>query len=167
MRRDALRRGCDYHELTRDDYRWMWAAYKFGSFANLIEEGLDEDGFVIAITSIMEEYYLRSGTAIVPTAYFGGRREMAPVGLVLVDYSQDAFWPHVLWFEWATPRNRIECAVKFLMELKEQGNLLILAEKKDIPFFSHLARYAILNRRCLLKKYFDDGDAVLYQGVKK
>jgi len=87
--------------------------------------------------------------------------------VVFVDKSQNAFFPHVTWFSWATPRNKIESTVNFLKDLVKDGNVVIFSEKKTMYFFSHMARYGILDRRGTLKKYFPDGgDAIIYQGRK-
>lgn len=128
---------------------------------------MESDEFSEVMDAIVETYYGRDGTIVICEAYFDEWKGMAPVCITFIDKSQEAFFPHVFWFGWATPRNKIECTIDFLKDLVKDGNVLIFSERKNMFFFSHMARYGILDRRGTLKKYFPDGgDAIIYQGRK-
>ena len=164
----TLNRGVSYHEISRKDYPWLWVAYKQGAFEELqVIKGLAAEEFSDYMDTVVENYYNRDGTIVVGEAYFAERDGQAPVCVTFVDKSQLAFFPHVIWFDWATPRNIIESTVNFLKDLVKDGNVVIFSEKENMFFFSHMARYGILDRRGTLKKYFPDGgDAIIYQGRK-
>lgn len=146
----------------------MWVAYQKGDFEELqFNPGLNSEEFTEYLDAIIENYYSRDGTIVVCEAYFAEYGAPAPVCVTFVDKSQLAFFPHVIWFGWATPRNRIESTINFLKDLVKDGNVIIFSKRETIFFFSHMARYGILDRRGTLKKYFPDGgDAIVYQGRK-
>ena len=163
-----LSRGCSYHEVSKDDYPWLWVAYNKGAFEELqFADGLQAEQFSEYMDIVIQNYYSRDGTIVVGEAYFEKHGVNAPVCVTFVDKSQLAFFPHVIWFDWASPRNIIESTVNFLKDLVKDGNVVIFSERKTMFFFSHMARYGILNRRGTLKNYFSDGgDAIIYQGRK-
>lgn len=164
----TLKRGCSYHQISRTDYPWIWSAYQRGAFTELpIGRDLDSDEFTKVMDAIIDRYYERDGTIVVCEAFFAEWGAPAPVCLTFVDKNQEAFFPHVFWFSWATPRNKIESTINFLKDLVKDGNVVIFSERKTMFFFSHMARYGILDRRGTLKKFFPDGgDAIIYQGRK-
>ena len=100
-------------------------------------------------------------TLIAPT----GRGEI-PIGLMLCALSGHRLQPHVLWFEWASPRNRIESVVNFINEMRRMWNIGIAAEETYWPFFNHVCRHGILQRIGKWFDYYADGDALLYQSRK-
>jgi len=164
----TLKRGCSYHQITKEDYPWLWSAFQRGAFSDLpIPRDINTDGFGEVLDNIIQVYYGRDGTIVVCEAFFSEWGRMAPIGVIFVDRSQDAFFPHVFWFSWATPRNKIESSINFLKDLVKDGNVLIFSERKTQFFFGHMARYGLLTRRGTLIKYFPDGgDAIIYQGRK-
>jgi len=95
-----------------------------------------------------------------------------PVGAFFVEYVGGGSLvrleaePHVQWFAWASPRNRIEATVKFLVELKRVLPFRFHVTESDAEFFFHIGKYGIL--RCVGKvhHYFGaDRGAFLFQSV--
>jgi len=144
-----------------DDLKWLWAAYRSGAFTEWLDADLSQADFAEKMLAYFMEIYARRGEVMIGLANFGSR-PMSPVGLFRVDTFQGAFWPHVVWFPWATARNKLEVVVGFIQWLKEQGLVLISAEPKNIPFFSHVARYGLIRRVGTIK---GRGKMALYQGV--
>jgi len=89
----------------------------------------------------------------------------APVGVAMVGYLDNAAMPHVHWFPWATDRNKVECSVLFLRDLKKEAMPLILAQPETVPFFSHLARYGLLRRAGTIPNYRENEKSILFHGV--
>lgn len=166
-RKKLLRRGCHYRPLDDGDMKWLWGAYLDDSLTSIAVPDLDETTFPDAMRNLFTLYYERQGQAFLLEGHFIQYGGNAPVGLMLVDESQGAFWPHTVWFDWATPRNKIETSVKFFQDLNHEGNVMFVATRQEIPFYSHLARYGLVNRRGTLKKYFGANDGILYQGVRQ
>lgn len=72
--------------------------------------------------------------------------------------------PHVQWFPEASARNKLECAARFLVDLKENVNVGFTAAEPDWPFYAHLCKYGILRPVGKYRKWFTDGgDAMFYQ----
>ena len=93
-----------------------------------------------------------------------------PIGLASVRYEQCGksrhSYPHVVWFPEASRRNRLECALKFLIELKNKSLVLISARAGEVEFFDHLCKYGVLRGVGKIWSYFGPGeDAVVFQGV--
>lgn len=65
--------------------------------------------------------------------------------------------PHVYWFPWATPRNRVEGATKFLNVMRKVWTILIYAEDKDHAFFKRIERYGVLRQVGKIHNYFESG----------
>lgn len=162
IRTRTLRRGCNFRPYEDSDLRWFWAAYQKGAFDGFFDDDMDQETFTASILTVIAELIERGNDFVVFDAEIS--RGTSPVGIVTVGYIDHAAWPHVAWFPWASMRNKVECSVLFLKELKKEVMPLIAADEKDVPFFSHLARYGLLRRVGSLRKYRGKG-ATLYQGV--
>ncbi len=88
-----------------------------------------------------------------------------PVCLCLIEYQQNRAYPNVWWFPEATPRNKIELSVKFLIELKAEFLVLIPSKEHEVAYFSHLSYYGLLRKVGTIREYFPDGKAILFQSV--
>lgn len=91
-----------------------------------------------------------------------------PICLCLIEYQQKRAYPQVWWFPEATPRNKIELAVKFLIELKAEFLVLIPADeakRREVAYFKHLCLYGLLRKVGTIREYFPEGKAVLFQSV--
>ncbi len=98
-----------------------------------------------------EFYVMRAGSVV--------------VGSVLVEgpgYHRNAEFQ---WFPEASPRNKLECAVRVLLEIKK-GHLLMftVGEGRDMVFLGHLCKYGVMRRVGTVRRYLEDGsDAGLFQ----
>lgn len=76
--------------------------------------------------------------------------------------------PHVLWFPWASKRNKLECTVGFLVELKKRVPFFIPAMERDVSFFRHVGKYGVLRQVGKWRDWpmFKNGEnAVIFQSV--
>lgn len=139
----------------------MWAAYKRG-ILEPFTEGLDRDGFIEELNA-RTAFARRHGDVTLLVGRTS--RDMIPIGVVIADVYQGRAWPHVLWFPEASGRNKMECALKYLVWLKERIPALIVCNGKDVPFFGHLAKYGVIRPVGKLRGFYDDSDGHLYETV--
>lgn len=149
--------------LTEAHFKFLWAAYRKGDFADAAmppPSGLDPVGFRDwATTSALR--VIDSGGDIVVALARG-----TPVGLVTVlrgDYGM--VHPHAVWFSWASPRNRLECAIRILVDLKETGLVLISVPQEKASLFKHLCKYGVLRQVGVIRYYGQMPDLAVFQGV--
>lgn len=80
------------------------------------------------------------------------RDQKHPVGTVF------GFWPHredtspfmivgeMIWFPWATARNKIESAVNFFNEMRDELPFMEYAEPENKEFFELMCKHSIMHR---------------------
>ena len=68
--------------------------------------------------------------------------------------------PHVDWFPWATPRDRLECVVTYLQVRRQTDKLIIYCRMEDEPFFKRVSMYGVSRRVGTFKSFFERGDEV-------
>ena len=163
----TLKRGCEFRPFAQTDLKYLWAAYKRGAFDAVPEfapPGLDAVGFSEAAIAFIEQFIGRGGEMY----SLIGRTEHGriPVGMVILLLGGDFAEPHVTWFPEASPRNRLELALAFLVEQKRHHKLLIWVRQRDWKLFNHLCKYGVIRTVGKYRGYFPDGDnAFLFQGV--
>lgn len=147
--------------------KFCWAAYKRGAFAEEFKRNLTPAEFRIGLLDRVSTIIGQGGDLFILKTRAG-----IPVGIVSVAVSSPPsavrqMMPYVVWFPEATPRNKIECALKFLVAAKAENNLLIVARRPAWPFFRHLGKYGVLRPVGELRGYYEDGtEAMLFQGVR-
>lgn len=163
-RRVTLNRGCSYRTFRDSDLKWFWAAYNKGAFGDVVDRDLGQEDFTAAILSVISVVLEKENAFLVFDAAVKGQGS-APVGIAMVGYIDRAAMPHIHWFPWATDRNKLECTVLFLRDLKKEAMPLILAQPETVPFFSHLARYGLLRRAGTIPNYRENEKSILFHGV--
>ncbi len=145
--------------------RYLWRAYKRGELADFpLPPDLDPVQFQAQIVGFIAPF---AGDVMV----FVNHAE-EPVGLTIVSYQtiyeRRRAFPHAIWFQEATPRQRLECALRFLLDLKKTNLVVIEAKQPYWPFFEHLCLYGALRRVGTLRDaYGAGGRTAIYQGVGK
>lgn len=165
----TLKRGCSFEPVNADHFRWLWAAYGTGSFP---EDGRFPPGLTATEfrdeAALMLRELIQDGNDAFVLMNQGGK----PVGLVTVwakhlKHEQPQFFPHVNWFTWATPRNKLECALDFLIEMKKEAFGILIIEPENWRFFGHLCKYGVLRRVGTFRGYWADGrDAAVFETVR-
>lgn len=156
------------HLFEDSDIRWLWLASQMGAFEEL-EFSDDQDEFIEQILRFVTDIVSQGGFVYIISAKSTRRKDnnvLTPIGIVIVNFYENAAWPHVIWFPWATPRNKLEGTIFFIQELKKRLPILIIAKESDAHFFSHLSRYALLSKGCKINKHFGNENGVLFRGVQ-
>ena len=150
--------------------KWLWAAYRRGVFAHLPEfkDGMDTFQFQNTFLVMLGDRILgRGGEAWI----FLGKTQRGeiPIGLAVgVPGEHKHLEPHVFWFPEASPRNKLECILKWLIDFKSDWRVDIWAKQPSWKFFDHLCKYGVLRPVGKYRDCFDDGgDGMLYHGVRK
>lgn len=166
--RRALRRGVEIEYLlnTTEHMANCWLAAQQGAFKGLeFRLPLDEiskaefgDALIAALGLVGHEAVL----AFVP--YEGSRRA---VGLFywrgMVSGEDRHIFPSVLWFPWASPRNKLEAVLKFIDEARlGDRQVLVYAPERDEKFMRHLCLYGMLKFTGRVDDYFRKGNHALH-----
>lgn len=147
----TLKRRTEFRPIEDTDCRYAWAAYKKGALASLGERfkaKFTPEEFYAAFVDEVKVNYAGAWTLSANTP-----KGFMPVGIVL------GFWSHpnpqfapfmivgdMLWFPWATARNKIESAVGFFNAIRREIPLVEYADDKAKPFFEMIAQHGIMRR---------------------
>lgn len=142
----TLARKLKFRPIENEDVQYAWVAYKQGALKEVFTDGLSATEFKEAFESLVITRYHAAWTLLADT-----QKGFIPVGLSL------GFWPHheatpfmimdaFVWFPWASVRNKIESAVKFLTEERNEIPMLGFVKPEDKRFVEMIARHGILNR---------------------
>lgn len=144
-RTKTLSRNAEFRPIEVDDVKYAWAAYRAGELEGF-EPGLEAVEFRDLFKSLILSRFDAAWTLISDT-----KRGRVPIGFAL------GFYPHpdasgflfidtMLWFSWATARNRIESAAKFFDDVRKEIPMLGFAKIEHKKFYEALAKMGILRR---------------------
>ena len=136
-RRDRLlKRGtAGFKGFEEKDKGYLWAAVKMGGFPSIPEWHLDDkEEFKDAVDEILSNFPI--------VLMLNGPDK--PTGLLVALLNGTDMEPHVEWFPWATPRQRLEGWVNFLDQARRGGTGIIKSELKDKNFYDHVAKYRVI-----------------------
>lgn len=149
--RRTLKRRTEFRPIEDADCRYAWAAYKKGALSTLgprFEAEFTPEAFYEAFVDEVRTNYAAGWTLSAETP-----RGFMPVGIVLGFYSHPnpQFAPFMiigdmLWFPWASARNRIEAAVGFFNAIRKEIPMVEYADDKAKPFFEMIAQHGIMRR---------------------
>lgn len=120
--------------------RWLWAAYRKGLWQDVAGSELDQEAFAEFVATVAEGL----SEAFIITA--PNETEDMPVAVGSVIERSVWLEPHLDFFPWATPRNKIEAAVKFALEMRKIKPLFIAVERKHQSWTDHILRYGVISR---------------------
>lgn len=148
--------------------RWLWAAYKAGCPDFGFPNGMDPKEFEQAILDTIGNW--AKGWMLMAPLYgeiTSDQGGIQPVGIVAAGITEHRMEPHVIWFPWASPRNRLEAAVAFLNEMRKTWQVVIFARPENAGpkgLFTVLCKYAVLRPVGTFYRWFGDGEkAMIYQ----
>ena len=147
--------------------KWLWAAYSRGVFSHLPEfpEGLDKFEFQSTMLAILGGNIFRPGGEAWMFLARTPRGEI-PVGLVIAVPNRGHAEPHVFWFPEASARNKLECCIKWLQEMKKTWKIDLWIRPADWQFYDHLCKYGLIRTIGKYRNCFDNGeDALIFQSV--
>ena len=149
----------------------VYAAYRRGAlvFGDL-KPDLEPQSFAMTFGRWLQQVIAEGSQAIIIRAKVG--ENVMPVGLAVIDYQGKTAYPDFHWFPEASPRNRIEAALVFMLELKKEHLVFFTVPgtgrkpSGDWKFLMFLCKYGVL--RPVGTIYDHDGKgkhATLFQSV--
>jgi len=163
-----LRRQSGYVQVQDEHLKWLWAAYKRGVFSHLPEfpEDMEAAEFKSAVLAVIGNVLKGGGEA-----WMAMNEDGKPVGFAVgIKCGYTGMEPHLFWFPEATTRNKLEIALKWILEHKAHYRLFLWARPKDWKFFDHMCKYGAIRTVGKYRGFFDESnpppdDAYLFQGV--
>lgn len=160
-------RSPEIKQLEDGDIFYAWASYKSGGFDDVFKPDLDAKQFRDAFSELISSRYDAAWLLSAKTT----KRGVFPVGMAL------GFWPHriarpflvldaLVWFPWASARNRVESTVEFLNKMRREIQMIGFARAKDKRFMETLARHGIGRRIGTSMSIFADGPASVWETNK-
>lgn len=148
----TLARKLAFRALERDDMRYLWAAYKKGCLKSLdgpfLNDDMDAAQFSAAFERELTDSYQCAWILIAET-----KRGFMPVGAVLGFYSHPnprlapfMIIGDMLWFPWASPRNKVESAVYFFNRIRHEIPMVEYANEDAKRFFEMIAAHGVVRR---------------------
>jgi len=178
----TLARKPSFRPLEAGDLRFVWAAYKqTGMDALKIEPGLTPEDFTVAFeATVLNRYtgaWLLFAGAGKPAVEGGAAKAAAakaadakPVGMIFAFFSHPdpALAPFmiigdIVWFPWASCRQRVEAAVNFFNEARKEVPMVEYARPADRRFFEMICRHGIMRRVGTSHNVFSGEPAVVFE----
>jgi hypothetical protein len=156
----TLKRKPEFHPIEDGDLKYLWAAYKLGSF------GEPED-----ITQ--DEFRYRTGemlnlTDITYTLVAKTSKGKIPVGLFSTRYNGPLlFMVGVKWFKWASLRNKIETMTHILNELRKEYIVLMFPDFDKKKFYELIAKHGVIRRIGTLNDLYENGPSPVFHTRKR
>jgi len=141
--------------LSDGDWPFLIAAYKKGAFDEILSRLQRSHDLPEIVDLTNEEFrdlfheFFRLGVHYILTARTSAFKTLdgqVPVGLVDANPEDHRMVPRVMWFPWASPRNKIEPTVRFLDDHRKEHLVLIYDDESSHRFFVRMAQYGILKR---------------------
>lgn len=149
----TLARRVEFRRSADEDLKYIWAAYKKGALEPMAgpfaDTGMDRDAFKETFGHALLHRYDAEWTLLAECA-----KGFIPVGLVLAfhGHKDTTISPFmvigdILWFPWASHRNKIESAVNFFNRMRNEIPMIDYAHgDTNKRFFEMLARHGIMRR---------------------
>lgn len=151
--RKTLARDVSFRPMETEDIRWAYAGYKQGALASMggvfeDTEAMDSEQFAAEFTATLETVYHGAWTMTAPTG-----RGVVPVGFVvgffshpLPEYAPFMIVGDMVWYSWASPRNKVECAVNFFANARLEVPFMEYAEEPQKRFFETICKHGVMRR---------------------
>lgn len=122
------------------DLKYFYAAYKGGVFA--FEENLSPAEFSARVQEFLAQFPAE-WVFDAPT-----KDGIIPVGVGLAAYvlGEIVIIGEILWFPWASLRNKLESALNLIEASRQENTLLDFADESDQPFYVRLCKYGSVRR---------------------
>lgn len=166
VRSRTLKRGCSIEPVGEVHFEYLWAAYKRGVF------DIDNDLTVMEFQHIFA-MKIKEGIETGDDSYImvsHTPQGEIPVGMVTVNVSEGDFTtqivPSFLWFPEASPRNILECTLRFVVDFKQDHKLLTSVAEGEWRFLRHLCKYGAVREVGELRHHYKDkSKARLFESV--
>lgn len=145
--------------ISREDLKWVWAAYRKGALDSLSEYFTnDPEQFTEQWAQFLEhEIYVWIMAADTP-------RGRIPVGLAIGRPFIDdvVIVGNFTWFPWASKRNVYESVVNMVNELRKDVNMIFTVDQTAKELAVWVARHGIVRRVGTLHD-MEDGPLAMFQ----
>lgn len=144
-------RRLEFRPIEAEDVKFAWAGYKKGALKDmagpLSDDSLTAEQFNETFQEIVVKRYHGAWTLFAST-----KRGFMPVGMVF------AFWSHgelspfmivgdIVWFPWASARNKVESAVNFFHIIRQTYPMMDYAYgDTNRRFFDVLCQHGVMRR---------------------
>lgn len=128
-----------------EDMGILWAAYKLGSFPLLEDQDMSPEDFGKSIATICATLTDAVLVEDDNNRYESGRGAVAFIAVRSDGWKHE---PHVSYFAWATPRNKLRVSVGFIQFMrynKHVGVCIVRCLKAHVNLFKRVSNYALLN----------------------
>lgn len=149
----TLARRLEFRPIENDDIRYAWAAYKKGCLKDMAgpftDTKLTADQFKAEFEMVVLTRYHGSWTLFADSA-----KGFLPIGMVFAFYSHTdpllapfMIIGDIVWFPWATARNRVESAVNFFNKTRTDIPMVDYAYGEvNKRFFETISKHGIMRR---------------------
>ena len=152
----AFRRGIQVRQAEEGDVRYFYAGYKQGAFDEYLQPKPDMDPaeFLAWLGEVS-----KTATAVFTSTY--GEQPLSYIHTIELF---DRMEVHAIWMPWATPRARVESAVKFFYDMNEDFTVMSVFSEDNKAFPFHVRRYGVARFVGKIKNYFTEKDGYMFQG---
>lgn len=149
----TLARSVSYRPIEQEDMKYVWAAYQKGALGSMGDAWKQPTMSVAEFdTTFKTEIIANYSSAW--TLFAQTKAGTRPVGLVLAFYSHPnpvlapfQIIGDIIWFPWASTRNRIETAVNFFSKVRNEHSLVEYARGDATKrFFETIAKHGVMRR---------------------
>lgn len=155
--------------MESEDVRYVFAGYRKGALASMgaafADGRMQAAEFKAAFETEVLNTYDAAWTLFAETAL--GYR---PVGFVLghwpmknVDHAPFMIVGDMVWFPWASARNRIAAAVNFFNVMRDEVPMMDYARLKDREFFLVICRHGIMRQVGTSQNVYPGQPAAVYE----
>lgn len=154
--RRTLKRKPEFHKLEVKDLKYLWAAYRMGSFGEV--EDISQDEFRNNIANYIDL------TDVTFTLLAETKDGKIPVGIFSGNFNGPIFFiGSALWFKWASDRNKLESAVHALNELRKDYVVVMHNHMDDKKFYEVIAKHGVTRQVGRLFDVYEDCPAQEWQ----
>ncbi len=145
--------------MEEEDLKYLWAAYRMGSFGKVENISLDE--FRLRTGDLLNNFDL-TYTVVGETP-----KGKIPVGIISGKFIGPMFFiESAFWFKWASPRNKLETILHLLNRLRREYVVMVQCSFEEKRFFLNIAKHGVIRRVGTVYDVYDDGPAGLFQTRK-
>lgn len=162
--RRTLYRGVNIRVITPEDWKYIWADYKMGNMAFIhtnfgMSDDVTKDNFRPYVEAALGSAGYVPGYIIHGKTY---RNRKEPIGFIGIRMSGNRVMePHIHFFGFATPRNKVEGVVRFIQEMRQMYTMIWMVPEELGNFFDHCCRYGISRRVGTIYEYTEDLKPIL------
>lgn len=95
--------------------------------------------------------------------YGNTKHGYAPACILDVAGTPYVFEPHVTWFPWVRPKDKIVNFKWAMQELAKSAEVMLTVQKDQTPFFEHFVKLGVLRKIGFINRLPEIGEVHMYQ----